>query len=217
VNKIRISKRHRPGILAISRRAAPPHRRDRRHPIAGRTARGDRAGDRYPPRAPVAAHRRRDAAAARRPRPGLGPAASRPPAPARRRGAERAASQARLLTPKNRRTPADPPLAAPAPPWPGSATATSRAARRPTTGRARLQPRTNRSHLIRDLDRSRRLVAATEHPVRCGMSVNPQLSQTAPDRRLSVRYRRTCRSLSVRLVGTISGHTSDRHRCLCPA
>ena len=34
--------------------------------------------------------------------------------------------------------------------------------------------RTNRSHRVRDLDRSRRLVAATDHRVRCGVSVKHQ-------------------------------------------
>jgi len=34
--------------------------------------------------------------------------------------------------------------------------------------------RTNRSHRVRDLDRSRRLVAATDHPVRCGVSAKHQ-------------------------------------------
>ena len=61
------------GLLAVRNRAARPHRRDRRYPLAGRTARSDRAGHRDPARAPVAAHRRGNAAATRRPHPRLGP------------------------------------------------------------------------------------------------------------------------------------------------
>ena len=60
------------GLLAVRSRAARPHRRDRRYPLAGRTARSDRAGHRDPARAPVAAHRRGNAAATRRPHPRLG-------------------------------------------------------------------------------------------------------------------------------------------------
>jgi len=51
-----------------------------------------------------------------------------------------------------------------------SGTATSQAACSPAAGRARPQRRTTAgigSGI--DLDRSRRLVAATEHPVRCGV------------------------------------------------
>jgi len=69
-----------------------------------------------------------------------------------------------------------------------SGTATSQAACSPAAGRARPQRRTTAgigSGI--DLDRSRRLVAATEHPVRCGVGVKHRPTSTAPDRRFTLR------------------------------